>query len=210
MFDPSDLLVAYPGDLCLSGGAKGADAQWGMTAGSAGHGVIHWSYEKHKVWAPEQEVVRLTQDQLNVADDALHRANKALGRTVPTWKPWLCNLLRRNYYQVKWTGSVYAVSTFDDKGLVSGGTAWAIQMYLDRFIHDGEPMENCQAYVYDQDQESWFKWWFGSWMKMSEQPPVPEGIWTGIGTRELNQSGKNAIRTLLSWTPQESEEVATS
>lgn len=204
MFTPESLLVEFEGDLCLSGGAKGSDAQWGMTAGSAGHSVIHWSYDKHKVWAPEQETVRLTQDQLDVADTFLHRANKTLGRVVPTWKPWLCNLLRRNYYQVKWTNSVYAVGKFKD-GKVDGGTAWAIQMYLDRFIYDGEDPARCKLYFFDQENACWFVWQDG-WQVLPGPPPVPTGVWTGIGTRELNDAGKTAIRTLMNWSPQKVSE----
>lgn len=208
MFSPESLLVTFEGNLCLSGGAKGADAQWGMTAGSAGHSVIHWSYEKHKVHAPEVEVVRLTQEQLDIADPFLHRANKALERVVPTWKPWLCNLLRRNFYQVRWTQSVYAVGKFKD-GKVDGGTAWAVQMYLDRFIHDGEDWSKCKVYFFEQDENRWYEWKDG-WKPLAGQPPAPEGVWTGIGTRDLNLNGKTAIRTLMAWTPEKVEEVTNS
>jgi hypothetical protein len=199
-FDPSSLLIEFKGNLCLSGGAKGADAQWGMTAGKAGHSVIHWSYEGHKAYVPEQELVRLTQDQLNIADPALHRANESIGRVVPTWKPWLCNLLRRNYYQVKWAQSVYAVSKFDNKGKVDGGTAWACQMYLDRFLKDGEPIDKCKLYLYDQDNSCWLMWTQTGWLQITE-PPAPEGIWAGIGSRDLFENGKNAIRKLMGYAP---------
>lgn len=199
MFDPQALLVTFEGNLCLSGGAKGADAQWGMTAGKAGHSVIHWSYEGHKAQAPEQEVVRLSQEQLNVADDALHRANKTLKRTVPTWKPWLCNLLRRNYYQVKWTQAVYGVGNLVN-GQVDGGTAWAIQMYLDRFTYDGENPSLIKLYFFCQTLDAWFVW-DGCWRALGGPPPAPEGIWTGIGSRDLKENGKNAIRSLMGYVP---------
>ena len=199
MLDPQSLLVSFEGNLCLSGGAKGADAQWGMTAGKAGHSVIHWSYEGHKAQAPEQEVVRLTKEQLEVADSALHRANETLKRTVPTWKPWLCNLLRRNYYQVKWTGAVYGVGKLIH-GQVDGGTAWAIQMYLDRFSKDGEDPSGLKLYFFCQTLDAWFIW-DGGWRSLGGPPPAPQGIWTGIGSRDLLKNGKDAIRSLMGYTP---------
>jgi hypothetical protein len=82
------------------------------------------------------------------------------------------------------------------KGQVHGGTAWATQMYMDRFIVDGEPMENCKLYFYDQTLDQWMKWQ-GDWQVLNEQPPEPIGIWTGIGTRELSHTGKWAIRNVL-------------
>lgn len=203
MFDPSSLLVEFKGNLCLSGGAKGADAQWGMTAGSAGHSVIHWSYEGHKAWAPEIEVVRLTKEQLEIADPYLHQANKTLKRVVPTWKPWLCNLLRRNYYQVAYTQSVYGVGEIGPDSLVKGGTSWAIQIYLDRFEHGGEDSAGIKLFFYDQTTSQWFAW-LDSWQALPDQPPEPIGLWTGIGTRDLQENGKNAIRRLLCWSPRPS------
>lgn len=184
----------------MSGGAKGADAQWGMTAGKAGHSVIHWSYAGHKAFAPETEIVRLTQDQLDLADPALYRANETLKRTVPTWKPWLCNLLRRNYYQVKWTQAVYGVGQLVD-GKVDGGTAWATQMYLDRFSRDGEDHALCQLYFFDQTLGAWFSW-EGCWRALGGAPPAPTGIWTGIGSRDLRSNGKEEIRTLMGYNPE--------
>lgn len=197
MFDPQTLLIGLDRDLCLSGGAIGADLQWGMTAGSAGYMVIHWSFDGHNTYAPEVEVVRLTQDQLNVADPALHRANNTIGRKVPLDKPCLCNLLRRSYYQVKWSNAVYAVGKFKS-GMVDGGTSWAVQMYMDRFLHDCENLENCNLYFFDQVSNSWFTW-KGSWQKLEGQPPKPSGVWAGIGSRDLTSEGKQAIRTLMGW-----------
>ena len=33
-------------DVCLSGGARGADVTWGINAKKAGHQVIHWSFKR--------------------------------------------------------------------------------------------------------------------------------------------------------------------
>jgi hypothetical protein len=180
-------------NVCLSGGADGADLMWGMTAGSRGDHVIHFSFAGHKSKAPPTEVVVLTEEQLREADAHLEKANEALGRSVPYKKPWVVNLLRRNYYQVADSQRVYAVATFDKKMKVSGGTAWAVQMFID--LHG----PNCEVYVYDQIKEQWFKWMGKGWLGMVGEPSPPQGIWTGIGSRDLNEAGKIAIRRLMNW-----------
>lgn len=185
-------------NLCLSGGADGADLQWGMNAGKIGHGVIHWSFAKHRTDAPEQELVRLTQEQLERADDALRRANATLKRRFPTNSDNTNSLLRRNWYQVKETGSLYAVSTFDGvKREWDGGTAWAIQMYMDRFLIDKEDMEKCRVFVWCKKVKLWYTWGGSDWEIMLSRPNTPTGIWTGVGSRELTPIDKVEIRKVM-------------
>lgn len=180
--------------ICLSGGADGADLQFGMCAGMAGHRVIHWTFEGHRSQAPRAEIFELTPQQLWVADPFLEKANRTLGRRFPTRSPFANNLLRRNYYQVAWSDSVYAVAQIE-KGLVSGGTSWAVQMFLDRF--EDQP---ARAFVFCQDAGRWFTWDGYGWMKI-DQPPTPDGVYAGIGSRKLRQNGKEAIRSLLGYQP---------
>jgi len=186
------------GNICLSGGAKGSDAQWGMNAGRDGQSVIHWSFENHKHHVAEQEIVRLTQEQLEVADEHLKLASKTLKRPWPGKRSLtVSSLLRRNWYQVQWAESVYAVSSIDPiKQTVDGGTGWAVQMFLDRFARLAQ-FEPLPCYVYDQKQKQWYQWIAG-W-KPIDGPPKPQGISAGIGTRELSDSGKWAIRNLFGW-----------
>jgi hypothetical protein len=199
--------------ICLSGGAKGADAQWGMCAGTAGHEVVHWSFADAKVYVPEAEVARLTDEQLEAANKACHTAAKNMNArykaagvktrksfqlntpaNIPDKYLYVRNLLRRNYYQVKDTERVYAVADIED-GMVSGGTAWAVQMFIDRV--NGAA---CECYVFDQLTEQWYVWnGLNSRVRWNalESPPEPHGVWTGIGSRDLSTEGKEAIRTLL-------------
>ncbi len=182
-------------NLCLSGGAEGADLMWGMTAGEAGHTVIHFTFEGHRTRAPQSEIAVLTDKQLDVADEHCKRASETLNRYFPPRNKFVKNLLRRNYYQIFESERVYAVTTFD-RGIVQGGTAWAVQMFLDRF--DSEP---CECYIFDQVAEQWFVW-EGYW-KAIEAPPKPHGIWAGVGSRNLLEAGKKAIRGLMEWKAEE-------
>ena len=185
-----DLKTLGP-NICLSGGAIGADLQWGMCAGTLGHSVIHWGFKGHKSDAPNQEIVLLTEEQLEIADEYCIKANRTLKRHYPPKSPFVRNLLRRDYYQVAWNDSVYAISTLVD-GMAQGGTAWAVQMFLDS--HNNEP---CPCYVFCQEQCHWFEWQ-GNWVPIYE-PPIPSGIYAGIGSRDLLFNGKLAIRVLMNY-----------
>jgi len=197
MDDEQPFQDVLKGNICLSGGAKGSDAQWGMNAGRDGQSVIHWSFDGHRHHVAEQEIVRLSEEQLQKADPALKQASKTLKRAWPGRRSvTVTALLRRNWYQVQWAESLYAVSTINKRNLVDGGTGWAVQMFLDRHAALAQ-FEPLPCYVYDQVQECWFQW-VGGWKKI-EVPPKPQGIWAGIGTRELNDAGKWAIRNLFGW-----------
>ena len=180
-------------NVCLSGGAEGADALWGSCAGALGHAVIHWSFEGHRTQVPASEVLRLTREQLEQADPMLHRANLTLRRRFPPTSPFSANLLRRNWYQVETASGLYAVSSLKD-GKVEGGTAWAIQMFLDRHPTN-EPLS---AYLYCQKVQEWLHWDGKGWETIGVPPP-PSGLYAAIGTRDLTPDGKRAIRTLMRW-----------
>lgn len=190
----AESLILLNETLCLSGGADGADLQWGMMAGRIGHSVIHWSFNGHKSSAPEVELVRLDDESLAEADEFLKRANLTLKRRFPGKNRFVNNLLRRNFYQTRWAKSFYGVGILDS-GRIMGGTAWAAQMYMDRFTHGGESMKECQLYFYDQATDMWMKW-DGSWSTTLEVP-MPTGVWAGVGTRDLSENGKWAIRNVM-------------
>ncbi len=158
LMNPDDVpLVAKlsDGNLCLSGGAKGADATWGEEASKIGHQVIHWSFEGHKSHGNPDHTIKLDDETLKEADIRLDEANLSLKRRVPYGKPWIANLLRRNWFQIKYATTVYAVGTLNENATmydylhiqskhdplsksdhlgIDGGTAWACQMYLDYYL----------------------------------------------------------------------------
>ena len=179
-------------NVCLSGGAAGADHAWGLMARDQGHDVIHWSFNGHRC-ADNLGVNTLTQAQLNVADSALITASKSIKRRWPSNNNHVNNLLRRNYYQVQWCDRVYAVSklTSDSSQLrISGGTAWAAQMYVDRWYID-TTLKECELYLFDQNTNKWMQW-LETWITIA-RPPRPYGVYAGIGSREITDAGIEAI-----------------
>lgn len=121
----------------------------------------------------------------------MKKANKTIKRSWPVrWHGTAC-LLRRNYHQIKYTKSVYVISTFKD-GMIDGGSIWASQMFLDARNGAASPL-----YVFDQKTGLWSKW-EGFWATI-EMPPRPEDVWTGIGTRDINDRGEEAIERLFEY-----------
>lgn len=179
---------------CLSGGADGADLAWGAAASACGHRVTHFSFSGARTSAPRDELVYLSPSLLVEADSHCAEANKALHRKYPPRSTTVQNLLRRSWYQVETAESVYAISTLVN-GEVAGGTAWACRYFLDR--HNSKP---CACYVFDQEKCRWHQW-RGLWEPIYE-PPQPQSVWAGIGTRKLNSMGGLAIRVALDYWPQ--------
>lgn len=175
-------------NLCMSGGAIGADLQFGMCSGKLGYGVVHWSFNGHKTDAPKQEVVILNEELLLKPDNLIYDVSKVLNKSIPK-NLFVKNLIRRNYYQVYKSNSFYAVSTIKN-GLVEGGTGWAFAMHI--------ILNNKNTYVFEQNLNKWFIYNDYKFEHI-ESPPLPTGIFAGVGTRDLNINGKNAIRKLLKY-----------
>lgn len=175
-------------NICLSGGANGADLEWGRCASLQGHKVIHWSFPGHASKAPEDQIVRLSDEQLSLADETLRQAATLLHKNPPK-RPNVRSLLQRNYYQVAWSASLYAVSFLE----ASGGTAWAAAMF--RVLN---PEGSC--YLFCQERGVWFQSVGGEWMEIGEGSVVrPEGVWAGIGARDLRESGRMAIWRVMGY-----------
>ncbi|KAG8672487.1 hypothetical protein FPOAC2_05880 [Fusarium poae] len=182
-------------NICLSGGADGADMEWGNCAASVGHQVIHWSFPGHSSQATQDQLIRLTDEELKIGNAAIENAARALGKSPPR-RPTVSRLLHRNYYQVAWSEACYAVTFVPEAGGHAhppGGTAWATTMFSQ--LHP----DNHSLYVFDQIKNVWLQWQGESWVVI-ESPPRPAGIWAGIGARALQQNGKDAIRKLMGCT----------
>lgn len=167
-----DILLKYANqtNILLSGGAKGADTVFGNIAEAIGDEVIHFGFKDHN------RGVVLSQEDLDLADSFLHRANKTLKRQYPTKNPFVDNLLKRNYYQIAETERVYAVAEMKN-GKVQGGTAWAVQMF-----HD---LGGKEIYILNIIDNNWYDY-HGS----SVNPPMPHGVYTGIGTRKMPENSE--------------------
>lgn len=188
-------------DTCHSGGSKGADTIFGNCASHVGHTVFHYSFLNHHCAAGEMNRYVCTNVHLMQAHNWLLKANTILDRKYPTRSEYVNNLLRRNFWQIAVSRSIYAVCLIDQNGIPVGGTAWAIAMGIQRGINN--------IWVFDPDKGAWFilstvhtgatfnkSVWKTSWLYSINMPPMPSGDYAGIGMSELPDNGAKEIRKL--------------
>jgi len=163
----------------FSGGALGSDSKWdiiGRKYGFENH--IHF-YHGNKTPLGNLE---LTDEECDEGWIHVLKANETLKRKPDNFK----SLLSRNWYQVKMSDGIFAISSLvkNSKRLVSGGTGWAVQMAIDN---------NKYVYVFDQELNKWFQYNY-AYGEFSEcEMPTLTNNFAGIGTREINKNGENAI-----------------
>lgn len=185
--------------ICHSGGAIGADSFFEEI--SKEYGVKTHAYSYKTDYHKSDSKVEISQEDYRQGVIEINRANKSLKRYG--FDKYI-NLLARNWAQVKYSKQIFAISTIirpgekNGKGkknnssveMVDGGTGWAVQMGINH---------NKEVFVFDQSKEVWFRWSYVtmSFIQMKESPVITEYNFAGIGTREINKSGINAIRELF-------------
>ena len=170
--------------ICHSGGCAGSDMCWENEGLKYGVKTVAYSFHNHKQDSTNQKI--LTVDELNEGFEHVMIANKTLKRAPEKQYLYIKNLLARNWFQVKNSEAIYAVGFLEkNDAQVKGGTGWAIQMAID----NEKPV-----YIFDQKQTWWFKYVYdaGYFMMINDYPILTENF-AGIGTRELDISGKYAI-----------------
>lgn len=96
--------------------------------------------------------------------------------------------------QIQNADAIFAVGHLKN-GIVDGSTGQTVQMAID---------DNKPVYVYDQIRKQWFSNINGQWQVFSGIPKLTKNF-AGIGTRELNQDGKDAIKQVYENTFNEEE-----
>lgn len=184
----SQIKSEEPMKMCNSGGAHGSDTVWHDECVKRGIPVRAFHFVKKLEGKPN--FVILDQASLDLADPYCIQANQKLKRYFPAnGKPWIANLLRRNYYQIRDSEAVYAIGKIDfDKGIVHGGTGWAVQMAIDKELF---------VYVFDLNKNNWFAWSYVDNKFIDIDKPGFHNTFAGIGTREITEAGIKAIQNFL-------------
>ena len=186
--DLQEMLLEFE-NVCFSGGAAGADRLFGLWAEENGHEEVHFSFKGHKAHVKPETVLELPFEMLtcNEVGVQLKLANKALGRSVPRWG-YVYNLLARNSYQIYCTERVYTIGQLVSPTQLDGGTAWAVQMYLDLNEDDKE------IYHFDIMDKLTYKYCNETKQFIQvDSVPAPHGRWTGIGTRRATEEDLRAF-----------------
>ena len=173
-----------------SGGADGSDTVWGEIGAEYGVKSNHYYYGSK---TPMGNTVMSEEDYTEGQQKAT-TANRQLGRIEQTHQT-RNELIIRNWNQVKYSDMVVAIGEMVSAGVelnygkktlirqTKGGTGGAVQMA----INEGKPV-----YVFDQTRDKWFKNINGKWENSTV--PTLTNNFAGIGTRNINESGKQAIR----------------
>lgn len=192
--------VGEPSDYkCHSGGAIGSDTAFRDKCIEYGIDIIEYSYKTaYHTSAYKKEI---TDIEYAEGVDMVGKANKIMKRY--NISPYM-NLLARNWLQVKNSDVVYAIGTIiepnskNKKGYynkseyqqVDGGTGYAVQMAI---------IKGITVYVFEQDKNCWFKYSYNTHRYIPVSDVIIESTnFGGIGTREINSYGINAINKLFS------------
>jgi len=178
---------------CYSGGASGSDYAWVKVCERFKIPSHVFTFLGHRgLVLPKNRQFCHTythnDNELKLGHQPLLKANETLRRNYPAESPWTNRLLRRNYLIVRHVGQVFGIGSLNNpKTIVSGGTGWGVQMGIDLGL---------DVYVFEQDLGVWCKWGGSQFVPMID-PPIIAGKFAGIGTRQINPAGVQAIVGIL-------------
>ena len=168
----------------FSGGAQGAEAEFGKQAESFGVQEVNYSFESHKI-ERSRGLRMLTQEELTRKDVSLTYVSKLLDRNFSN-APLIRMVLRTIMYQVDAGLEVFVVGNILDNGTVNGGTGWGAEF---------AKICNKPLFVFDQIKNGWFTWTKNAWQPIAK-PVIDKAHFTGTGTRFLEDNGRAAIADL--------------
>ncbi|HKA91413.1 MAG TPA: hypothetical protein VKE22_27310 [Haliangiales bacterium] len=169
----------------LSGGAPGAEAEFGACAEKHGLAEMNFTF----VGRPTERtrgLYTLSESELRQGDVSSSYLRAHMHRKYPE-TPLFRKVLQSIWHQVSSAGQVFCVGVIQPDDTVKGGTGWAAELAR----HWTKPV-----HVYDQEKKGWFAWDGGKWAK-EDAPLIQKTRFTGTGTRFLTDDGREAIRSLF-------------
>lgn len=178
MLDPNECTL-------FSGGANGAEADFGANAERFGIEELNFTFEEHQI-GRQRGVRVLTHAELKKGDVSLTYVSNLMHRTYPN-TPLFRKVLQTIWYQVNNGQEIYVVGKILDDGTVKGGTGWGAEF---------AKICNKPLFVFDQERDGWYSWDNGTWNDIAE-PTISVPQFTGTGTRFLEENGRKAIAGLF-------------
>lgn len=172
--------------VLLSGGADGAEAEFGECAERWGLREENFSFEGHQV-ARTRGLKLLNDNELREGDVSLAYVSATMHRTYHQ-NPAIRKVLQSIWHQVRSASEVFIIGTIQRDDTVKGGTGWAAELarHQQKLLH-----------VYDQERRAWFSWSTTTRAWMPSKPTIEHTRFTGTGTRTLTEDGKAAIVDLF-------------
>ena len=173
--------------ILFSGGAPGAEAEFGASAERHGIEEVNFTFEGHNI-ARRRGVRVLNHEELQNGDVSLEYVSKLMHRRY-TDNPTIRRVLQTLWYQVNNGQEIYVVGAIQDDGTVRGGTGWGAEF---------AKLCNKPLFVFDQEKDAWFEWTGTDWhVRGTETPGITHPHFTGTGTRSIQENGKRAIEALF-------------
>lgn len=174
--------------ILFSGGAPGAEAEFGRNAEKHGIEEVNFTFEGHKI--DRQRGLRvLTHEELKQGDVSLSYVSRLMNRRYSD-SPTFRKILQSIWHQINHGQQIFVVGKILEDDTVRGGTGWGAEF---------AKLCNKPLYVFDQEREAWFNWDENRWVEVpSDRPPLIRfSHFTGTGTRSLNEKGREAIARLF-------------
>jgi hypothetical protein len=174
--------------ILFSGGAQGAEAEFGAQAEAFGIEEVNYTFTGHKI-VRTRGLHHLNHEELQAGDVSLTYVSRLMNRRYSD-SPVFRKILQSIWYQINKGQEVFVVGEILDDQTVKGGTGWGAEF---------AKLCNKPLYVFDQKREAWCKWNKREWVKSEgDQLPVINHIhFTGTGTRQIEESGRRAIHDLF-------------
>jgi hypothetical protein len=172
--------------ILFSGGAQGAEAEFGAAAEKSGIEEVNFTFEGHKM-SRTRGIRMLNHEELKKGDVSLTYVSSLMKRQYPN-APVIRKVLQTIWYQVNSGQEVYVIGRIMDDGTVRGGTGWGAEF---------AKICNKPLFVFDQEKDQWFAWEEDHWVE-HKTPVIGHRHITGTGTRFLEENGRRAIADLFS------------
>lgn len=196
--DPSTMLVVADGDsdeggprgvlraaecTLYSGGANGSEAAFGEIGEKWGVQEVNFTFDGHKQ-ARSVGRYMLSPRELAAGDVSLVYVSRRLNRAYSEGT-LIRKVLQALWHMVSRSQQVFVIGQIQEDGTVVGGTGWSVELAR---------MWNKALWVFDQDQDRWFRWDGDEWVP--GKPMIESAHFTGTGTRYLKDNGRAAIEQL--------------
>jgi hypothetical protein len=174
--------------ILFSGGAAGAEAEFGASAERKGIEEVNFTFEGH-ARVRERGLRFLNHEELAAGDVSLEYLSRLMNRRY-TDSPLTRKVLQSIWYQINNGQEIYVVGSILPDQTVKGGTGWGAEF---------AKLCNKPLHVFDQDRGVWCTWSKNAWQERSagDGPVIGHAHFTGTGTRILNDRGRAAIADLF-------------
>ena len=174
--------------ILFSGGAPGAEAEFGACAERHGIEEVNFTFDGHKI-VRHRGVRVLNHEELQNGDVSLEYVSRLMHRRF-TDAPTIRKILQTIWYQVNNGQEIYVIGAILDDLTVRGGTGWGAEF---------AKLCNKPLHVFDQEKDRWFTWSGTEWQPRAnaDAPAITHPHFTGTGTRTIRDNSKRAIEDLF-------------